>query len=448
VELVAPQPGQVIGGPGVLLLARAPTPPRPDFRPVFEFSTDGANFQAVEGELGPDYGPDTFAARLDATLFPSGPLLLRVREGEFVTEAITVRVNELPRAVCVATADESRVTVDCSESFDPDGEVVSFRVNFGEGEPVETTEPIFEHSYTTPGTFDLVVGVFDDLGFFVNWSHVVQVDLTEIIRLLQARECGCDTLFLFTGGMGALRDPRRPAGGGAFNSAPLGADPMFASTNFEIEALLLAGSDPDLCEEGQLVRGTGTIAGFPPQDKRACSAGRSLPTCTANADCDTNTCQGGTMNGQNCDGLATTPGGQVVTRAQLCGLAGGICQSNGDGVCTAYPFAGGARGNDDYREHSPGDEFTKFVCPGCGSPRWFDAPGFAAAPAADIRFDADFLAFMRGTRDCQCHFRVVVDWVADTDPDTPGNQPGHRPGGASAVTLIMDAETMNCTEAP
>jgi hypothetical protein len=137
-----------------------------------------------------------------------------------------------------------------------------------------------------------------------------------------------------------------------------------------------------------------------------------------------------------------------IQKAIVCELSGGTCNSNNDGVCTAYPFAGAARGVDDYRQHFPGDESPKLICPGCRSPRWFDAPGFQNRPQEDRRFDADFIAFVRGTQNCQCHFRVVVDWVADTDPNTPGNQPGFRPGGGSGITLINDAETTRCTLVP
>lgn len=173
---------------------------------------------------------------------------------------------------------------------------------------------------------------------------------------------------LWRDGAGALRDQRRPLPAGGFAHPPLGPDPEFPTTNFEIEAVLVAGSDPESCEEGQEVRATAVMAAGA-HNKSACSAGRPLPSCRVNAQCDTYTCQGGTMAGEICHGTGVTPAGRPILNAALCVASGGNCTANGDGVCTAYPFAGAARGNDDYRAHSPGDEAIKLVCPGCRSPR-------------------------------------------------------------------------------
>lgn len=452
-ELVVPREGQVIGGPGVLFLARSSLPPPAAFRPVFEVSQDGESFVALDPEAAPDYGPDSFASTFDATLFPSGPLWVRVRDGGRVAGPVQVRVNRLPVVRCETGVRGVEVTIDCSASNDADGTITAYEYLFGddapESGPAPTTrspEPIATHVYDRPGTFTLRVTAYDDLGMWDTWESVFTVseEGAEIVERQRAPSCGCTRLFLFTTGNGSLRDPRRLAGGG-FLVPPLGPDPNFPSTNFEVETRLTPGSDDDLCMEGQEVRRSSSFG-----DKRACSAGRPLPRCAVNANCDTRTCLGGTMDGQPCDGVAVTPGGQVSERAVICALAGGNCVANGDGVCTAYPLAGAARGNDDYRVHFPGDEGIKLVCPACGDPSWLDTPGLASArPPIDYRYDADFLAFVRGTpgeEDCQCHFLLTVDWVRDTDPVAPGDQPGHRPGGASGITVIRDAETQNCLE--
>jgi hypothetical protein len=167
--------------------------------------------------------------------------------------------------------------------------------------------------------------------------------------------------------------------------------------------------------------------------------------------CDVRTCQGGANDGQSCDGVAVDALGNATRRDALCVAQGGMCMVTVQGVCTNYPLAGAARGNDDYRAHYPGDVFLKGVCPGCGGPRWFDAPGMSVAGAAvDFRFDADFISYVRSLDDdcdCQCHFRVTVDWAADADGNPAnGAAPGHRVGGASGITLVQDAETFRCTQ--
>ncbi len=459
VDLVVPREGQVVGGRAVLLLARSSLPPPAAFRPVlFEVSRDGETFVPLEPAPAPDYGPDSFASALDATVFPSGPLWVRARSGGRTAGPVRVSVNELPQVRCAITGRGREVTVDCSESTDPDGTITAYEFLFGGDEPqrrtaptIKSTDPLASHRYDRPGTFALRVTAYDDLGMWDTWERLLLVPAGKgEIGLREDGGCGCSQLLLVTSGTGALRDLRRPTDGG-FEQPPLGPDPEFASTNFEVDVTLEPGSDQARCTEGQEARGSSSANGVPDPHKHACSAGRPLPECPPGNDafCDTRTCRGGTMDGASCDGSVITPGGVRPTpRARLCALAGGDCVSNGDGVCTAYPFAGAARGNDDYRAHFPGDEAIKLVCPNCRAPRWLDAPGFLTRQAPfDLRFDADFLAFVRGTTgrpDCQCHFRVTVDWVRDADPATPGAQPGHRPGGQSGIVLIEDAETVRC----
>jgi hypothetical protein len=460
-EIVVPREGQVVGGRAVLLLARSSLPPPAAFGPVFEVSQDGEIFVPLDPEPAPDYGPDSFASALDATLFPSGPLWVRARSGGQTAGPVRLRVNALPQVRCAVEARGREVIVDCSPSADPDGTITAFEFLFGDDEPehgpaptARSADPVVSHRYDRPGTFALRVTAYDDLGMWDTWEQLLLVPegKGEQITLQEDGGCGCAQLLLFTTDTGALRDPRRPTEDGGFERPPLGPDPEFASTNFEVDVGLEPGSEEARCTEGQEVRGSSSVNGVPDPDKHACSAGRPLPDCPPgdNAFCDTRTCRGGTMDGESCEGSVITPGGERPTRrAMLCALAGGDCVGNGDGVCTAYPFAGAARGNDDYRAHSPGDEAFKLVCPTCRAPRWLDAPGFLTREAPfDLRFDADFIAFVRGTagrQDCQCHFRLTVDWVRDTDPATPGNQPGHRPGGQSGITLIEDAETVRCS---
>lgn len=57
------------------------------------------------------------------------------------------------------------ITFDISASYDPDGTIVSFTFDFGDGtEPIEgtdITEPI-EHTYTTPGSYFAKLTVRDN----------------------------------------------------------------------------------------------------------------------------------------------------------------------------------------------------------------------------------------------------------------------------------------------
>jgi PKD domain len=447
----------------VLLVARSLDPTSTGFRPIFEVSHDGRTFVSLDPGPAPDYGPDSFASTLDATHFPSGPLWLRARWGRWAWP-VNVHVDRLPIVSCMAEADGLELTVDCSNSSDPDGTIVAYEYRFGEGEPeygpaptLKSASAVASHLYNVSGIYTLRVTAYDNLGLWDTWERVLQVSACcKVIDISQPSGCGCEQLYLMTGGMGALGDVRRPVAGGGFERPPLGPDPDYPTVNYEIEALLTPGSDAAQCTEGQDARRTSIIAnraGVVAADKHACSAGRTdLPNCPpgVNAFCHTHTCHGGSMDGQNCDGNAVTPGGQVVTQARLCEIGRGRCASNSDGICAPFPnVAGGPRGNDDFRAHSPGDEGIKMICPGCRSPRWFDRPGHQQKNlAAHYLYFADVLAFARGPApgkedDCQCHFRVEVEWFLDAGL-APGNQPGHG-GGNSGIRLVHDAETFDCT---
>src|SRR5262249_13147727 len=125
----------------------------------------------------------------------------------------------------------------------------------------------------------------------------------------------------------------------------------------------------------------------------------------------------------------------------VCEVGGGQCQSNNDGVCTAFPLAGANRGSDDYRRDSPADEGIKLHCPTCGSPVWLDLPGMPATGRgmanADYRQEADFYMFLKGAGgggSCSCHARLLIDW--------DGTNHVFRAG--TGMTVIRDAESVMC----
>lgn len=254
--------------------------------------------------------------------------------------------------------------------------------------------------------------------------------------------CGCERMIVHTQNQSQVRDPRRP-GGGTFQPAPLGPDPTFLSYDFEVEARFTDGSDPAGCPEGQEIRRTFTSGGTV-DHKRACAAGRDLPSCRTDRDCDTLRCTGGSLDGGDCNEPAA---------AFRCQLGGGRCAGQGDGRCGSFPFAQDARGNDDYRRPTvPSDAPSAAVGPKLhltGPPRaiWLDPFGAPTLPLAETpaagpqaRWDADFLAFVRGPdadSSCSCHFTVTLIF----DPAT------HTYADGTGLTLVDDAETVRCAMA-
>lgn len=58
--------------------------------------------------------------------------------------------------------EDTTVTFDASESFDPDGEIVSYYWNFGDGFIAIGDEPEITHRYSTPGNYTVKLVVMDD----------------------------------------------------------------------------------------------------------------------------------------------------------------------------------------------------------------------------------------------------------------------------------------------
>jgi chitinase len=69
---------------------------------------------------------------------------------------------------------DERVTFDASSSFDPDGEIVSWEWDFGDGSMGEGE--VVDHAFSTPGDFTVVLTVTDDSGAQAVASQTVTVD--------------------------------------------------------------------------------------------------------------------------------------------------------------------------------------------------------------------------------------------------------------------------------
>lgn len=230
--------------------------------------------------------------------------------------------------------------------------------------------------------------------------------------------CGCKEMVVFDGGNSTVKDPRRNA------PVRLGFDAEFLTFNFEVQATLTEGSEAKDCAEGQFVKGTFNDGGKVIH-KTTCTRGLiGKHQCDINKrgrDCDTGKC--------SLDNKFCNPNDEKDN----CILRGGRCPSNNDGVCTEYPNTPrGMRGDDDFaapnivKMHNP----TTII--------WLDPPGKKTKRAdqkADLRLDADFLAFVAGQNGvCSCHFTLTIDWDGT-------NQ---RPRAATGTKVVRDRETMNC----
>jgi PKD repeat protein len=65
------------------------------------------------------------------------------------------------------------VEFDASSSFDPDGSIISYRWNFGDGTEISTTNTRITHRFETPGEYIVTLTVYDNGGDSDNFSATV-----------------------------------------------------------------------------------------------------------------------------------------------------------------------------------------------------------------------------------------------------------------------------------
>ncbi|CAG0926986.1 Collagenase ColH [Thermoflexales bacterium] len=213
-----------------------------------------------------DVLPQAWQVKWDTHALPAGEYPVRVTltdvagQSGMITE--TVRVAKLPVSQAVASFFDVFVTFDGSTSFDPDGAIVQWAWDFGDG--TQATGITATHSYSDPTqVYYPTLTVIDDEGYqATTYYETVPADLL----LVSSKTCGCASMDVKTssssgmdmwwmtnamsrtlGGHSTIPDPLP-------NPAPAG--PFYLLYNFEVEAKLKDGSDPALCTEGQWVKGT------------------------------------------------------------------------------------------------------------------------------------------------------------------------------------------------
>lgn len=69
------------------------------------------------------------------------------------------------------------IVFNASESFDPNGIIVSYTWNFGDGNMTKIDKPVINHTYTKPGNYTVNLNVTDDNGFWDLASADITVEI-------------------------------------------------------------------------------------------------------------------------------------------------------------------------------------------------------------------------------------------------------------------------------
>lgn len=149
---------------------------------VVDWSPDGSKLAVGDGylikvfsERGEELWSETLRPALSMSLdwSPDGRIIAvgcGKRVYVFGERGVGVRVEKKPPIARFSTTSREGFVVgaelvfNASESRDPDGSIVKYVWDFGDGTTLETENPVVTHVYDAPGTYTVVLTVVDDDG--------------------------------------------------------------------------------------------------------------------------------------------------------------------------------------------------------------------------------------------------------------------------------------------
>ncbi len=183
-----------------------------------------------------------------------------------------VTVVKRPVAEAEAMFFGPEVLFDGTASYDPDGVIVDWEWNFGDG--TYGSGPTVVHTYDgSQNQYPVTLTVTDAQGYAATSLYTASLDVGALIVVAT---CGCASMDIQGDGEGpaSITFPGHTGGGtwlGPRNTVPTpppaGGSGYSLSYRFQVVATLVAGSDPALCSTAQWVQRTGK-AGTTTDDKK------------------------------------------------------------------------------------------------------------------------------------------------------------------------------------
>lgn len=441
-KLLLPE-GDVVTGRVMVLLEQQNTAFRPEDvqEVVFEFSCDGGDswseIRTISGidDNTESLDPNRWQALWDTDTVPSGGCLLRARMsyrvGDEVLEASTVRdltVNQPPiiEAVMVVRGEVAgEVLFDGSAASDPDGQVTSWRWDFGDPE-VNADARLLEDGRMAVAryrdlsrTYAVILTVADDRGAEASDYSLISFEdqgTNPPPVLIRNNTCICNSIKVRTSGNALGPDGRADANGWAriadkrdgLKLGPLNGNPENKTaggekkwTGFSFEVVADVTGDPKDCRETQLIKRTITIAGGSTINK----------TYSGTGDRD--------LNGTN---------DMNITDKASCVAAGGSW--NDTTRKCEFPQSGTKFQPDGYTPSggSSYDREQTFKKHQGAKALWHDAPGIAVSSNGST-YKADFIAILRGTDGKYCYVKFSVDLGKKAGADKESISPNPNASG-------------------
>ena len=465
-KMVFPESGSTQSGIIILLTKQENARiPYEDIKSIrFEYSDSNRNWNLIRKQTSPFLRQHSRYSNLwetswDTSRIPSGMYAVRAvmetKSGKVsFSPTLDIRIDKEPVAMASARLirqeelDLRRVAgatvmFDGSDSKDPDGTVIKWVWDFGDGMKGDGKKVTHTYSNKTR-SYDIVLTVYDNLGIRHAAYYVIKQFSEVLFQMAPTTECICKSIALrgdnlpneqhAIGSGGAVEvgpngavevGPGGTIEGGGWDAIPgadgktLGpldgnlGDPANAAgekewTGYAFEIAAEIEGDPAHCAEMQLVKST----------------------LTAPAIVEHNLWTGNTADLDK-DGTDDID----VSTAAKCTAKGGIWDP-GAGKCTLeFPQAGTSYGPDTPNDTDPEGayehpyQFKEYLG---NKIIWYDAPGFSDAPNNTTQ-KADFISYILGTDKKYCYVKFSLDTQKRAGKDKETLTQNASATGASSI---------------
>ncbi len=231
---------------------------------LFEYrGPDGWETIGADGAEGGEALGVAFAF-WDTSALSAGDYLVRLSvtdsKGRTGSTQRWITVGKRPVAETTGTVEGRTITLDAGDSFDPDGGIVGWVWDLGDGTVADG--PTVTHTYDEGTSHSVTMTVTDVDG--LEATAVCTADLQKFSYICAAT-CGCKKMDVKGDGTTSTQTFPRYVGGGTTNGPQTPGYAGGAGNNFDYKfqvfAELKPGSTPSLCTFDQWVKRTATLGG-------------------------------------------------------------------------------------------------------------------------------------------------------------------------------------------